>query len=109
MQHYLRYMDDGALLADDACQLEDWRAAIAGWLREHRRLQLKRTDAPAMPTREVITYLGHRVSQAGVAPTQARLRRMQRRVAEQVLRGTSEAVERTIAAYGGVLRLRGGG
>lgn len=109
VRHYLRYMDDVALLADDARQLEDWRAAIAGWLREHRRLQLKRPDAPAVPTREVITYLGHRVSQAGVAPTQATLRRMQRRIAGLVLRGTNLAVERTIAAYSGVLRLRGRG
>lgn len=104
---YQRYMDDAVLLADDAGQLVAAREAIAVWLWERRRLRLKRPAAPVVSTGEVVTYLGHRVSQAGVAPTRAALRRMQRRISGLVLRGTVEQVERSIAAYGGVLRLRG--
>jgi hypothetical protein len=52
-----------------------------------------------------VTYLGHRVTRAGTKPTRKALLRMQQRIGERVLRGTAEEVERTLAAYRGVLRV----
>lgn len=102
---YQRYMDDIVLLGDDARELTAARDAAAAWLWEHRRLRLKRPDAPVLSTREAVTYLGHRVTRAGATPTRKALRRMQQRIGERVLRRTAEQVERTIAAYRGALRL----
>jgi len=98
-------MDDMVLLGDDAGQLAAARDELGRWLWEHRRLRLKRPDAPVLPTSAAVTYLGHRVTRAGTTPTRKALRRMQQRIGERVLRGTAEEVERTLAAYRGVLRV----
>lgn len=102
---YLRYMDDIVLLGADASKLAKARDGVAAWLRERRGLSLRRDDAPVLPTSCPVTYLGHRVTRAGATPTRAALRRMQARIQGRLIHGSSEAVQRSIAAYRGVLRL----
>lgn len=102
---YQRYMDDIVLLGDDAGRLAAARDAAAAWLWERRHLRLRRADAPVLPTTCPVTYLGHRLTRAGAAPTRATLRRMQRRLGGLVINGSPAAVERSIAAYRGVLRV----
>lgn len=104
--YYQRYMDDFVLMTDSAAQLEEARLAIAAWLAQHRRLQLKDPHAPVRPCDATLTYLGQRVSRRGVAPKRAAWRRFTRRVADLVLRGDVEAVERSVASFRGVLGLR---
>ena len=92
------YMDDMVLLGDDAAELAAARDQLGRWLWEHRRLRLKRPDAPVLATSTAVTYLGHRVTRAGTTPTRKALRRMQ-------CCGGAEEVKRTLAAYRGVLRV----
>lgn len=63
---YLRYMDDLVLFGDDRAELIAAHAAIAGWLAEHRRLTLN--PGHVVETSEPCTFLGYRVSRAGLAP-----------------------------------------
>lgn len=100
---YQRYMDDIVLLGDDAAKLADDRDAVAEWLWERRRLTLRRAGPP-VPTSRPVTYLGQRLTRAGSTPTRAALRRMQARLAGLVSSGSPEGIERSIAAYRGVLR-----
>lgn len=68
-----------------------------------------RTSARSRWRLEAETYLGHRLNRVSATPTRKALRRMLRRmlqrIGERVLHGTAEQVERTRAAYRGVLRL----
>lgn len=76
---------------------------VGEWLERERRLALKDPQAEPRPTAGRFTYLGHRVSRAGVAPTREGLRRMEERLRELVLRGDGERLERSLAAFRGVV------
>ncbi len=104
---YQRYMDDLTLFADSRSQLLEARQAIAEWLLWHRKLLLKRPAAEPRSTRRPLSYLGYRVGRGGVAPLRGVLQRLERRVAERLHSGDAEAVERTLAAYKGVVTFVG--
>ncbi len=103
LPHYQRYMDDLTFFGDSAAVLERARDAAVRWLWDERRLRLKVPGAEPRSSKGSFTYLGYRVSRAGVRPTREVLRRMQRRVAEVVLLGDRQRVERSVASYLGVL------
>lgn len=100
---YQRYMDDLTLFADSRSFLVEAREAVGEWLERERRLALKDPRAEPRSTAGRLTYLGHRVSRAGVAPTREGLRRMEERLRELVLRGDGERLERSLAAFRGVM------
>lgn len=101
--HYQRYMDDMALFSDSRGQLEQAREEIGDWLWSERRLRLKRPLAAARSTKGCFTYLGYRVSRAGVRPGAEMLERVQTRVADLVLHGDAQKIERSLASYRGIL------
>jgi hypothetical protein len=96
-------MDDMALFSPSRWVLEEAREHLAEWLWNERRLRFKHPHVSPKSTKACFTYLGYRVSRAGIEPHAAMLRRMQRRVTERVLHGDTEAVERSIASYRGLL------
>jgi hypothetical protein len=100
--HYQRYLDDLTLLADSRSQLEEAREAIANWLGHERRLKLKHPNAAVRDTGGRVTYLGYRISRAGVRPSASMLKRMEQRIGEQVLDGDPETIEHALASYRGV-------
>ncbi len=77
---YLRYMDDMALFANSRGELEDLRVAISDWLWQQRGLRLKRSGDSVRPTSEAATYLGWRLSRAGVLPGPKAKRRLRERL-----------------------------
>jgi hypothetical protein len=101
-------MDDLTLFSDSATELRRARAAVGEWLERERRLRLKEPRAAVRPTRGRFRYLGYRVSRGGIEPTPEALARMRRRIAEVVVEGDRERVERSVASYLGMLRLPGG-
>jgi RNA-directed DNA polymerase len=99
---YLRYMDDIVLFSDDAAFLEAAREAVRSWLREERRLELKSRRSGVQPTSQPSTYLGFRVSRAGVLPGPKAKRRIRQRLA--AADGMSgETLQRCLTAYRGLL------
>lgn len=107
LPHYQRYMDDLSLFGDSRAQLEEARAAASEWLWRERRLRLKHPKAAVRETAAWHTYLGHRVSRAGIEPSRQMLRKMQQRVGAHVLTGDVAKVERSMASYLGILGLGG--
>ena len=97
---YQRYMDDITLFHDDPQVLEEARDAIETWLAQERGLAL--SLAALRSTREASTYLGFRVSRAGLAPGPKAKRRLKQR-----LRGAGlvapVCLTRGLQAYRGVL------
>jgi hypothetical protein len=103
LPHYQRYMDDMTLFSHSRAALEAARDGIAEWLWQERRLRLKRPKAEPKSTAQRFTYLGYRVSRAGLRPTNSMLRRLQWRISQHILHGDIEAIERSLASYRGVL------
>ena len=101
--HAQRYMDDLALFSDSRSELVEARLAAGEWLAAERRLRFKRPNARPRATRGRFTYLGYRVSRAGVRPTDAMLQRMRQRMAALLLTGDVEKIERSVASYRGVV------
>jgi hypothetical protein len=58
-RHYVRYVDDFILIADDAAQLRLWQAQIAEFLVD--TLSLKCKEAAPQPLSQGIDFLGYRV------------------------------------------------
>lgn len=106
--HYQRYMDDLTLFSDSAAELRRARTAVRDWLEMERHLRLKEPRAAVRPTRGRFRYLGFRIGRGGIEPTPEALARMRRRIAEVVVEGDRERVERSVASYLGMLRLPGG-
>lgn len=77
---YLRYMDDLALFGDNRSQLETAREAIRAWLWHNRKLQLKTRRDGVLPASQPGTFLGYRVSRAGMSPGPKAKRRLKRRL-----------------------------
>ena len=105
--HYQRYMDDLTLFADSSDTLRKARQAAAEWLWRERRLRLKRPGAEPRSTRSAFTYLGHRVSRRGTAPTRELLSRMTQRVSRSLLDPDPEHLRRSIASYRGIVGFPG--
>ncbi len=104
LPHCQRYMDDTALFSDSRSQLVEARHAAREWLAAERRLRLKKPEAAPRSTRGRFTYLGYRVSRAGIRPAEAMLARMRQRMTELLLEGDVETIERSVASYRGVVR-----
>jgi RNA-directed DNA polymerase len=99
---YLRYMDDIVLFSDDSPSLQQARESIRSWLREERRLDLKARRDGVQPTTQPSTYLGFRVSRAGVLPgPKAKMRLKQRLAAADSMKG--ETLQRCLTSYRGLL------
>jgi hypothetical protein len=95
---YLRYMDDLALFCDDNAALREAREAIAGWISEHRRLVLNPKRWHVRPAVEPSTFLGYKVTRAGLSPGE----KMERRLLINVRRAASQgpaALARTVRSY----------
>ena len=102
---YLRYMDDFVLYLDDREELVESAAAIGRWLWETRRLALNPKHGQVRPSREPATFLGYRVSQAGITASRKLRRRFAARVKQAARKGEAE-LERCLAAYRGLLLFR---
>jgi hypothetical protein len=72
------------------------QGAVAGWLAEHRRLTLN--PGHIVETAQPCTFLGYRVSRAGLAPGKKLRRRLPERVRRAAGRGP-RALERTLQSY----------
>lgn len=102
---YQRYMDDMALFANNAAVLERAFVEIADWLARERGLQLK-AGKGVQPTSQPATYLGMRVSRAGVRPGRKARRRLQVRLRAHRQDGSQhrpDALERSLHSYRAVL------
>lgn len=95
---YLRYMDDFTLFADHPAELLAARAAIEGWLAQHRRLALGRRRWHVHPTSEPSTFVGYRVTRGGVSMGETMLRRLRCKVRAAAHKGMSE-LARTLQSY----------
>jgi len=93
---YLRYMDDLVLFGDDRAALGAAHVAIAAWLATHRRLALN--PGHVVETGAPCTFLGYRVSRAGLSPGKKLRRRLPERVRRAAGRGTL-ALARTLQSY----------
>lgn len=98
---YLRYMDDFVLFGDDAARLEAARTEIEGWLAEHRGLALNPKRWHVSETSQPCTYLGQRVSRAGLSVGKKLRRRMPGRVRAAAQRG-EDALVRSVRSYVGL-------
>ncbi len=101
---YLRFMDDFTLFGDDREALSEARDAIGAWLAEHRRLALNPKTGDVLPCRQPSTYLGFRVSRAGLSPSSKMKKRMRRKVRAAAARGP-DALVKTLTSYRGLLSL----
>jgi RNA-directed DNA polymerase len=99
IKFYQRYMDDMTLFHDDHEVLEHAHAAIAQWLRVERGLELN--PAAVYPTRQPSTYLGFRVSAAGLAPGPKAKRRLRLRLRQESV--ADAPLKRSLKAYRGML------
>ena len=68
-RHYVRYMDDMLLFADDKGELLGWEAETRAFVGERLRLELHESGGP-VPTRAGLGFLGFRL-----LPTHRRLKR----------------------------------
>lgn len=99
---YLRYMDDFVLFAREPARLAVARSAIGDWLAAERGLALKAKGDQIRPAHEPATFLGFRISRAGVAPS----RKLRRRFAARVRAAADEgeaALTRCLVSYRGLL------
>jgi hypothetical protein len=103
---YLRYMDDFVLFGDDPDRLEAIRGRVSQWLGQERRLRLKDPDAPVRSTRERSTFLGFRVSRAGVGLGPKARRRLKRALARADAMGTRRLIQ-VLRSYHGLIRSLG--
>ena len=99
---YLRYMDDFTLFGDDPYALAEAQAAISEWLRNERKLELKPTAGAVQPTTQPSTFLGFRVSRAGLLPGPKARRRLRQRLRDASVLGP-DRLTRGLRAYRGVL------
>jgi len=99
---YLRYMDDLVLFSDSPDRLEACRSDIADWLGRERGLRLKDPAAQVLPNTQPATFLGFRVSRAGVLAGPKMKRRLRARLAAADA-VTPQRLARSLVAYRGVL------
>ena len=99
---YLRYMDDFSLFGDDAAGLERAREEIRGWLGSERHLALKGRRDGVQPTSQPSTFLGFRVSRAGVLPGPKARRRLRARLRAAESLGPRR-LERSLRSYRGMM------
>lgn len=98
---YLRYMDDFVLFHDSRQFLAGAQSILKDWLWQERGLNLharQRLGSTAEPT----TYLGFRLSRAGLAPGPKMKRRLRQRLAATNFR-RPERLRRTLLAYRGLM------
>ena len=81
---YTRYVDDVIIFGDRRADLRRWRAELAEWLCEERRLRLKHPKAPALSCAGHLDALGRRIRRDRVEPHPRALRRLRARVAREM-------------------------
>ncbi len=102
IKSYLRYMDDFTLFSDDRAQLQAALEALTDWLLTQRHLTLNPRRTALLPTRQPSTYVGYRVSTAGLSPGKKLRRRMPQKLRHAARKGP-DALERTLHSYKGIL------
>lgn len=100
---YLRYVDDVFIFADNAKQLQRWRAEVNAWVTERRSLLLKHPEAPVLPCRGTLDALGHRVSRAELRPLPVAWRRFRGRISARSGSTAVDAGSRFMASSLGLL------
>jgi hypothetical protein len=90
------------LFANDREQLEVWREVIREWLWQERRLTLKPKRQAVQSTTQPATYLGFRISRAGLMPGPKAKRRLKQRLRNADLLGPGR-LARCLLSYRGVL------
>ena len=90
------------LFTEDRAQLLDARASVGDWLREQRALRLNPKRLAVDPTWTLATFVGYRISRAGIAPGRKLRRNFRRRLRAAAERG-EESLIRTIRSYRGLL------
>ncbi len=90
------------LFAEDRALLLDARAAVGDWLREQRALRLNPKRLAVEPTWTPATFVGYRISRAGIAPGRKLRWNFRRRLRAAAERG-EESLIRTIRSYRGLL------
>ncbi len=102
IQGYQRYMDDVVCFADDAPTLRRWRRSIGEWLREERRLRLNPRKGHVRSAELSQTYLGYRISRQGWDLGPKAMRRFRKQL-PRLARGDVDRLERSLAAWRGVM------
>ncbi|MEM6455110.1 MAG: reverse transcriptase domain-containing protein [Acidobacteriota bacterium] len=96
---YLRYMDDLVLFDDDRARLRQHRAAIADWLCTERRLTLNGRKGHIRSTGQPQTYLGYRVSRAGIRVGSRAVHRLRQRLPELIAAGDAARLDASLDAW----------
>jgi retron-type reverse transcriptase len=96
---YLRYMDDMVLFGDDRGVLRSQYTQIEDWLLDQRGLSLK--DGLITKANRPITFLGYRVSPAGIAPHPKMMRRFKRNLVD--LADDPARLETFLTSWKGIL------
>lgn len=99
---YQRYMDDFSLFHDQRSVLEAACDSIQTWLKTERQLTLKGHQQIIKSTREASTFLGFRVSPAGISPGPKSKRRLKQRLRHQDAL-TADQLMRSLQAYKGIM------
>ena len=87
-----------SLFGNDAGFLAAAREAIAAWLASQRDLELNRKRWHVVPAAQPSTYMGYRVSRAGLGPSRKMRQRMRKKVALAGGKGP-EALRATLESY----------
>ncbi|MCB9761048.1 MAG: hypothetical protein H6739_14510 [Alphaproteobacteria bacterium] len=99
---WLRFMDDVVLFDDERARLEHHREAIRSWLHSHRGLALNPKHQQVQPAHQPTTFLGYRISRAGLTPGRAMRRRLRWKVVQAAQKDT-QALERCLRSYAGLV------
>ena len=97
IKHYIRYMDDVALVHEDKRQLWEWRDAIEAFLADHLRLQLHQVKQTLTPVDCGVKYLGYRVYRDHIKVLSRNVQRAYKRL-EQMEAGTFDGDARSSIA-----------
>jgi len=80
VKHYLRYMDDFIVFADDKAQLHETLDAIRNFLAKNLQLQLKEKVTKIAPVTEGVAFLGFRIYKSLVRIQRTNLVRFRKKI-----------------------------
>ena len=108
VHHYIRYMDDMILLAEDKKKLHEYKALINDFLQENLKLDLNNKTA-IRPISLGIEFVGYKLWPTHVKlrkSTALKMKRRMKQVKKQYERGeiSLNKVSGTVASYNGVLK-----
>jgi RNA-directed DNA polymerase len=104
VKHYVRYMDDLILCADEAQTLRTWEQEIEHYVHDHLQLKLKASARLLTHNKNGVPYLGYRIWKHHKKLDQARRKRIHRKlhkIYRSFINGDSNE-EQLIAALDGI-------